>query len=316
MVDYVWRNGARLTPWMNYQINRLSAACFKRWGCYIIVSSGVRLESEQIVIFTARYVTAGNIRGRKVYDMRWWNGQWWYRISSAGTVAAPNSPQANHQIRGTVGAVDIRDTGSDAGIMSKNSPRGKWIRQVCREYDLEPEGDGFNEGWHFKVLNVHKAVPSTPSGGGSKPIEQEKVMVKPYARADAKANAGKRSVNPGSGFWLHIDATQPDSKASNIIGGVGPYSFVVHVYAEGTPGDAVEVKLQWDDYTTSGPHSDHYTERLVIPAGGKLRSNFSFQNEVGSTPKGTAVYARMDALETNKAPVKVTKFATDSWLFV
>lgn len=169
-IKWVWRDGARLTPWMLYQINRLDAAFFKRWGYRILVSSGVRLEIEQEAIFRARYVTAGNVRGRKVYDTRWWNGQLWYRISNLGTVAAPNSPQANHQIRGTDGAVDLRDTGPDAGIMTKTSPRGRWIREQAAKYDLEPEGDLFGEGWHFKVKNVQKTPPSIPSGGGSKPL--------------------------------------------------------------------------------------------------------------------------------------------------
>lgn len=169
-IKWVYRDGARLTPWMLYQIDRLNADFKKEFGYEILVSSGVRLAAEQEAIFRARYVTAGNVRGRRVYDTRWWNGALWYRISSAGTVAAPNSPQANHQIRGTDGAVDLRDTGPDAGVMTPSSKRGKWIRANAAKYDLVAEGDGFKEGWHFKVRNVLKTPPSNPAGGDSKPL--------------------------------------------------------------------------------------------------------------------------------------------------
>lgn len=158
--SFVFRDGQRLTPYMLKQINRLDADFFARWGLHIIVSSGVRTYEEQKAIFLERYVTAGNINGRRVYDTRTWNGQTWYRISDAGTVAAPGS--SNHEIQGNKAAVDIRDTGNDAGITSKWSARGQWIRQNCGNYDMVASGDGFGEGWHFDMLNVW----SDGGGGG------------------------------------------------------------------------------------------------------------------------------------------------------
>lgn len=168
MVEYVWRNGARLTPWMNYRINQLDAECYRLFGCHIVVSSGIRTYEEQVAIFLARYVTAGNIRGRKVYDTRRWNGVLWYRISPAGTVAVPST--SNHEIQGNKAAVDIRDTGSDSGITNRNSARGRWLRSVCGQYDLVASGDGFGEGWHFDVLNIFKTPPGSGAGGGDAPF--------------------------------------------------------------------------------------------------------------------------------------------------
>ena len=156
-VTYVWRDGSRLTPWMLYIINLISAEMYARFRVRLLVSSGIRTNAEQRAIFFDRYVTAGNVRGRRVYDTRWWNGTRWYRISSAGTVAVPGT--SNHEIQGNRAAVDIRDTGSDAGVTSRNSTRGRWIRQNAARFGLIASGDGFGEGWHFDIVNIFNAPP-------------------------------------------------------------------------------------------------------------------------------------------------------------
>lgn len=165
MTTYVTRDGSRLTPYMLYQINRLNADFKKQFGYEIKVTSGIRLPQEQIDIFLKRYVTAGNINGRKVYDTRVWRGVRYYRISSAGTVAVPGT--SNHEIQGTNAAVDLRDTGPDAGVTVAGSKRSNWLKANASKYDLEPEGFSFGEAWHYKAKNINKAVPSTPAGGGS-----------------------------------------------------------------------------------------------------------------------------------------------------
>lgn len=160
MVTFVSRDGQRLTPYMLQQINKLDADFFAAFGYHIVVSSGIRTSQEQIDVFLQRYVTAGNINGRRVYDTRTWNGQTWYRISSAGTVASPGT--SNHEIQGNTAAVDIRDTGPDAGVMTPGSTRGQWVRARIRNYDMYNSGDSFGEGWHFDVYNIG----ATAGGGG------------------------------------------------------------------------------------------------------------------------------------------------------
>ena len=179
MVTFVSRDGQRLTPYMLQQINKLDADFFAAFGVHIVVSSGIRMSQEQIDIFLQRYVTAGNINGRRVYDTRTWKGQTWYRISSAGTVATPGT--SNHEIQGNTAAVDLRDTGSNAGIMTASSTRGRWIRARIRNYAMYNSGDSFGEGWHFDVYNL--GAPSSaavvvndddtvtpPGGGGGEPL--------------------------------------------------------------------------------------------------------------------------------------------------
>lgn len=180
MVTYVTWKGVRVTPWMAYQLNRLDNDIYNAFGVRIGATSGIRLPQEQIDIFLQRYVTAGNINGRRVYDTRWWNGQLWYRISSAGTVAVPRT--SNHEIQGNQAAVDIYDTGSDAGITVKNSVRGRWLRGREYMYDMDPEGDNFAEGWHHRISRIFNTPPGTPAGGGSKPVpkpEPEPVPAEP-----------------------------------------------------------------------------------------------------------------------------------------
>lgn len=167
---YVTRDGSRLTPWMLREINRLDADLYRLFKVHVRVTSGIRTYEEQKKIFLERYVIASKVNGRKVYDTRVWNGVRYYRISSAGTVAVPGS--SNHEIQGTKAAVDIRDTGADAGITVKGSTRGKWIRANASKYSLIASGDGFREGWHFDMTGIDR-IPGTgiPSGSGGKLVE-------------------------------------------------------------------------------------------------------------------------------------------------
>lgn len=155
---YVWRDGQRLTPWMLYQVNRLDADCRRLFGVGVIVSSGIRTYDEQKAIFLSRYVTAGNVSGRRVYDTRWWDGQLWYRVSAAGTVAQPGT--SNHEIQGNKAAVDLRDTGSDGGLATAGSARSNWLRANAGNYDMVPSGFSFGEAWHYDISNIWNSPPA------------------------------------------------------------------------------------------------------------------------------------------------------------
>lgn len=172
MVDYVYRDGSRLTPYMMYIINRLDADFYNTFGLHIVVSSGIRTSQDQIDVFLQRYVTAGNINGRTVYDTRVWNGVRYYRISSAGTVAVPGT--SNHEIQGDRAAVDLRDTGSGPGVSSPNNARSNWLKANAYKYGMIPSGYGFGEAWHYDVLNIFSPVPAGVSiiGGEDLPSEE------------------------------------------------------------------------------------------------------------------------------------------------
>ena len=152
MTTYVTRDGSRLTPFMLYQINRLNTDLKNAFGVEVRVTSGIRTHQEQINLFLARYVTAGNVRGRRVYDTRVWKGVRYYRISSIGTVAVPG--YSNHEVQGTAAAVDLRDTGRDGGIATMGSKRSNWLRANCGKYGMDPEGFNFGEAWHYRFRNA------------------------------------------------------------------------------------------------------------------------------------------------------------------
>lgn len=201
MTTYVYRDGARLTPYMLYQINRLDADFYKEFGVHIKVRSGIRTAEEQLKIWYERYTLTPN--GRKVYDTRWWNGRLWYRISPAGTVAQPKT--SNHEIQGTKAAVDLYDTGSDSGVSVAGSRRSNWLRANAARYGLVPSGFGFGEAWHYDVLNIFAAVPS---GGGGTPVPKPTPTPITQEEEDMAGNSGfyyKRSTPANTIVYLIVN---------------------------------------------------------------------------------------------------------------
>lgn len=304
MTTYVYRDGSRLTPYMLYQINRLDADFYKEFGLHIKVTSAIRLAQEQLNIWYARYTRTPN--GRRVYDTRWWNGALWYRVSSAGTVAQPGT--SNHEIQGTRAAVDLRDTGRDAGVSVAGSRRSNWLRANASRYGLVASGFGFGEAWHYDVLNIFNTPPGSSGGTG-----KEKEVIH-YHHEDPNARGAGRLLKPGENFWLNTKKGVATSQATNLVRLVGMYDIKLHLFASGgTPGDVVEIVLAWDTPKKGDVHSWHYRERLIVDKDGKIEATRGFTRGV---PKGFAVYARAKADSKNKGNIKVTVFDSDALLFV
>lgn len=152
------RNGQLVTAWMAYQIDRLAAAFWARFGLVLLVMSAIRTYQEQVDIFLSRYVTASQINGRKVYDTRVWNGTRYYRISPLGTVAVPGT--SNHEIQGSNAAVDFGDSGRDAGVAVAGTERANWLKANAPDYDFIPEGYNFREPWHYLARNIFNQPPA------------------------------------------------------------------------------------------------------------------------------------------------------------
>lgn len=147
--QFVTVDGQRVERNVAEDLARMNAAFQKAFpGIRLVVTSGTRTDAEQERIFRDRYVLAGDVRGRRVYDTRWWNGHLWYRVSPAGTVAVPGT--SNHQESGPNGprSIDIRDTGADAGVSVRGTRRDRWMQDHAHEYQFENEGYNFGEPWH------------------------------------------------------------------------------------------------------------------------------------------------------------------------
>lgn len=265
---------------------RLWAADFKReTGLDMFISSGVRTEAEQQDGYN-RY-----LRGLT-------GGVKWAKPSeSSHCEIGPAGPRA----------LDIRDSGADAGVTVKGSARWKIAVQLGRKHGFTWGGWGVpdNEGWHFEnhVVPVGKPLPA----------KKKETEVIHYHREDPNARGAGRVLEPGHNFWLHTSKGVKPSQASNVVGGVGVYSITPHVYATGTPGDVLELVLAWANTKKKGSsHSMHYTERLVIDKDGRINASREFKRAVTA---GFAVYVRVLAAQTNRGSVKVTLLDCDAFLF-
>lgn len=294
-------------------------------GVPLRITSGWRSKQDQHDIFVDRYrVGAKSPWG----DYRTYQGKTWGRVSGKGTVMSPDDV-SNH----TLGyALDVNIT--QGGVCQR------WNIANAPKYGFNwVEGKAVKEPWHWCWHVTFRPTKSTPDPWEGRGIPTaapksdpgmtrdelyasttpdttttgEVIVKHHYFRDDGKAKRkGGIDLAPDTGTWLHTDAKIASSRATNVVGKPGEYSFVVHIYAEGTPGDVVNVVLAWDDTKTSGPHSMHFVERVEIGVDGTARRNAAFARAVGS---GYAVYARAATPATNRDRVKVTRLAVDALLF-
>lgn len=120
-------------------------AAFKRvFGLDLIISSGYRSHDDQIKLFLERYRPQATGTG-PYGDVRTYNGVRYVRISGAGTVAVPGtSRHENYR------AIDIRDSGTNAGVTVSGSARANWIKANVDDYGFNAAGYGFGEPWHIE----------------------------------------------------------------------------------------------------------------------------------------------------------------------
>lgn len=158
--EYTTRDGQRVEIHVAAAYDQMAADFKRDTGYSLFITSATRTDAQQEAIFRDRYVLAGQVNGRHVYDVRRWNGALWYRISSAGTVAAPLT--SNHQESGPNGprSIDIRDSGADWGVTRRGTVRDKWMEQHAAEYHFENEGYGFGEAWHKTFRGEIGNVPA------------------------------------------------------------------------------------------------------------------------------------------------------------
>lgn len=197
-IEYVYRNGQRLTPWMAHCLDLLDRDLFNLFGVHAYCTSGIRTHQEQIDIFLDRYRLQASGSG-KYNDVRWWRGRRYVRVSGLGTVAPPG--ESNHEIQlNYYGAMDLADTGG-AGIGTMGSERSNWLRANAAAYGLEPEGFKFKEAWHYRVPDIFRTPPAPPAPI-QVPIHTGGNMFLIY---DAEAG---RAVNDRQYILVTIDAGQ------------------------------------------------------------------------------------------------------------
>ena len=141
--------------------------------------------------------------------------------------------------------------------------------------------------------------------------------VKVYKKQDRNARGKGRVISPGRSLYLHESIDNP-AHASNVVGGQGNYSITPHIYAEGKPGDVLELKLRWQyrPGDSAARTSDHYVQRLQFDRDGLIRDSSEFKGYVGDPKDPVAVYVHVSAPSSNKGDVKITLLDCDSYLFV
>lgn len=143
------------------------------------------------------------------------------------------------------------------------------------------------------------------AAGGT--AEKEDVVIA-YEKSDKFIGKPSRTLKAGAGIYLHTEVDKPGA-AENIIGAVGQYSITGHVYAEGQPGDVIELLTVWQ---VNGTNSNHYQERLTLDRDGKIKANVEWKNEALPDNR-TSVFLRVQADPGNKADVKITHLSSDAF---
>lgn len=124
----------------------------------ITVVSGDREFADQESLFRERYVRAGDIRGRRVHDIKRWDGQLWYRVSSDGTVAVPGT--SLHETR----------RAADLGYPynNRNTAAHRRLQQIAGSHGIVWTGRNFDEDWHWEY---HGELGSIEAPSSSTPVE-------------------------------------------------------------------------------------------------------------------------------------------------
>lgn len=135
---YTTIDGSRVEVHVAAAFGSLRAAFRAQWGLDLLVTDGTRTRAEQEALYRA-YLAGGTL------------------------AAAPG--YSNHEEDGTRGprALDVHDSGADAGVVTYGTPRANWLRIHAPEHGFDPAGCGFSqtEPWHIEYVGaLDGPVPS------------------------------------------------------------------------------------------------------------------------------------------------------------
>lgn len=179
---YTRIDGERVEVHVAAAFRKMEAAFKKKFGLGLIVASGTRTRAEQAALYAR------------------------YKAGTGNLAAYPGT--SNHEEYGPRGprALDIWDTGRDAGVTVAGTTRAKWLRKNGPKYGFNPAGYGFSrvEPWHYEFTgSLTGAVASTPSEEDELNAEEKKQfdeMAKTIKEINRRVHVmtGKAL---GHGFW-------------------------------------------------------------------------------------------------------------------
>lgn len=134
--SYIVVQGVKMTPGTNYYYQKLRAAFRKATGLDLLLTSGYRTYAEQ----------------KSLYD-RW----------KAGTFHSPSVARPGTSLHESGRALDLRDSGTTAGVTVAGNSRSNWMKANAPKYGFNATGYNFREPWHFE-LQSHLNPWKVPSG--------------------------------------------------------------------------------------------------------------------------------------------------------
>lgn len=142
--SYTTIDGHRVETTVAAKFREMAAEFQRVWGLSLHVESGTRTRAEQ----------------QRLYD------GWLKRLPGFNLAAPPG--QSFHEESGPQGprALDLRDSGNDAGVRTVGTRRNNWIRDNASRWGFTLSGLTFSpkEGWHVHFTGVLGGGGSAPAG--------------------------------------------------------------------------------------------------------------------------------------------------------
>ena len=148
MGEYTRIDGERVAVGTAARFKRLAAAFQAETACSLHVSSGTRTLEEQAHLYDG-----------------------WINRRPGFNLAAPPG-YSNHEESGPIGprALDVYDSGRDAGVTSVGTHRSNVLKRLAPQYGFNMAGLGFNprEAWHIEDNTADPfKIGDSGSAGGS-----------------------------------------------------------------------------------------------------------------------------------------------------
>ena len=152
--EYTTVDGSRVEVHVATAFATLRGAFRARFGLELGVTDGTRTRGEQEALYQA-YLNGGTLAAYPGYS--------------------------NHEEDGPRGprALDVHDSGADAGVTRYDNDRSNWLRQNAPDYGFDPAGYGFSqvEPWHIEYTgSLDGPVPGKDSTPALIPSEEDDML--------------------------------------------------------------------------------------------------------------------------------------------
>lgn len=182
---------------------------------------------------------------------------------SAALAAIPGT--SRHEADGPAGprAIDIHDSGADAGVTTVGTERADYLRRIAPSYGFDPAGYRFTpqEAWHYEYTgSLTEPRPATPASTSAKPIEEE-----PMPDYNVKSAKTGQKLPAGKWVWAYLNEKHDVSWLS----GAWQADEKAWVRIKGLPAGS-PVRLRWvrSEIVAGKKDEHHYGAPVKLPSCG------------------------------------------------